>query len=116
MACSCMAEVPRGTSAMQQQVAIFIKYMLKTIKIVVKGKVQGVFFRKHTQEKAQILGVKGYVKNAFDGSVEVIATGDHSSLKKLIDWVKKGPTMARVDLVEIIALPIVKGFDDFKII
>ena len=90
--------------------------MLKTIKIIVKGQVQGVFFRKHTQEKAEKLNVKGYVKNLSDGSVEIFATSDRNNLKRLIDWSKKGPRSAQVNSVEIIALPIIKEFKDFEIL
>ena len=50
------------------------------------GRVQGVFFRANTQRKAQELGVTGWVRNADDGSVEVIFEGEDKTVNKLIEW------------------------------
>ncbi|MEM6845103.1 MAG: acylphosphatase [Bacteroidota bacterium] len=67
--------------------------------IQVTGKVQGVFFRASTQEKAQSLGVRGWVKNEADGSVLIRAEGDEANLQKLIEWCHQGSTHARVQQV-----------------
>jgi acylphosphatase len=72
-----------------------------TYSIIVTGKVQGVFYRQSTKEKAIAIGVKGIVKNETDGSVKIIATGSKEQLDKLIEWCRQGPPKARVDTVTI---------------
>lgn len=67
----------------------------------VSGWVQGVFYRYSTREQAQILGLKGWVKNLNDGRVEAIIEGEKKQVEKLINWCHKGPPGARVDNVEI---------------
>jgi acylphosphatase len=74
---------------------------LKRIRAVVKGRVQGVFFRSHTQEKALALGLAGWVRNRPDGSVETVAEGDVDRLEQFHQWLHHGPPAARVDLVEV---------------
>jgi acylphosphatase len=61
--------------------------------------VQGVFFRHSTRIEAERLGVDGMASNLADGSVEVIAHGDAAALDALHDWLKRGPSQARVDAV-----------------
>ena len=68
--------------------------------IKVSGVVQGVNFRYYIQEKAQALSLSGWVKNAFDGGVEVMAEGHKEKLERLLEWAKKGPSFAQVDRVE----------------
>lgn len=67
----------------------------------VTGKVQGVFFRTATRDRAQSLGVTGYAKNLDDGRVEVLACGGAEQVTALIDWLWEGPPFARVDKVEV---------------
>ena len=71
------------------------------IRIKVYGLVQGVFFRFNTKEKAKELGLKGWVKNMEDGSVEILVEGNEEKIKELIEWCKSGPGMARVDKVDV---------------
>ena len=87
---------------------------MKTIRIVVSGKVQGVYFRQSTKEMAQQLGITGTVKNLSNGSVEVIATGIGQQLQLLADWCHQGPPRARVDDVQTSLLPY-EQFTDFKV-
>jgi acylphosphatase len=68
--------------------------------MIIKGKVQGVFFRARTKEKAQSLGVTGWVQNRADGSVEILATGKDAALQDLIQWCHRGPSNARVSEVQ----------------
>lgn len=75
--------------------------MISTVKLVVSGRVQGVFFRKATKQKADALGVFGTVTNRDDGCVEIIAHADADSLTPFIAWCHKGPIAARVDAVKI---------------
>ena len=66
----------------------------------IKGKVQGVFFRARTKDKAEELGVKGWVRNTTDGDVEVMAQGSPGLLNQLEDWCRQGPSRAEVDSLE----------------
>ncbi len=70
------------------------------IHCIVRGRVQGVFYRASTQKVAQGLGLHGGVSNLPDGSVEVIAWGEHDALEKLREWLREGPPLARVEAVE----------------
>ena len=81
----------------------------------VTGAVQGVFFRASTQEKAQQLGLKGWVKNLSDGRVEVMACGREENLKKLCVWLKQGPPMAVVADVEITDVTSAETFRQFEV-
>lgn len=74
---------------------------MRRVKIVVAGRVQGVYFRYFTENKAKELDIFGSVRNLDDGRVEVIAEADSASLEKFIRWCHKGPITARVDKVEI---------------
>ena len=69
-------------------------------KIRVRGKVQGVYFRAYTQQKALELGVRGIVKNEPDGSVYIEAEGDENSMNSFFSWCKQGPPAAIVKDVE----------------
>jgi len=73
--------------------------MPQTISIIITGKVQGVFYRQSTKEKAIELKITGTVKNVADGSVHIIATGTSAHLDALVDWCWKGPRSARVTSV-----------------
>ena len=66
----------------------------------VSGKVQGVFFRAATQQKAFELGVTGYAKNLRDGRVEVLACGAQEAVDQLASWLWEGSPPAQVDNVE----------------
>ncbi|MBT4823753.1 acylphosphatase [Candidatus Woesearchaeota archaeon] len=70
-------------------------------KIIIKGHVQGVFYRENTKKLAKALGLKGYVKNKFDGSVKIVVSGEENKIKKLIKWCKHGPMHATVENVEV---------------
>jgi acylphosphatase len=63
---------------------------------VVRGYVQGVFFRAATQQAARSLGLKGWVRNCPDGCVELVACGNVVQLDALEAWLAKGPSEARV--------------------
>lgn len=74
-------------------------------RFIVTGRVQGVFFRASTRERALQLGVAGYAKNRPDGSVEVIVSGSREALDELDGWLHHGPPAARVEAVRREALP-----------
>ncbi|MGH8494692.1 MAG: acylphosphatase [Gammaproteobacteria bacterium] len=66
----------------------------------VTGRVQGVFFRASTAERARALGIAGWAKNLPDGRVEVLACGTEEAVESLTDWLRRGPSGARVERVE----------------
>jgi acylphosphatase len=79
---------------------------MKRVRAIVSGRVQGVWYRAHTQEKAQEMGVVGYVRNCADGTVEIVAEGEEHRVEALLDWAREGPPMAQVaDLSEEILSP-----------
>ena len=73
----------------------------KRIHAIVSGLVQGVWFRRHTVDWANELGLKGFAKNLPDGSVEVVAEGSEISLKKLVEKLKLGPPAAKVEKIDL---------------
>jgi acylphosphatase len=73
---------------------------LKQLQVIVRGRVQGVYFRASTQREARRLGLVGWVKNRGDGSVEIVAEGEEVAIRELYGWAQKGPSAARVDRVE----------------
>ena len=83
-------------------------------RIKIKGKVQGVFFRKSTQEKALELGISGWVQNELDGSVLTEIEGPATAIAQMEQWLRTGPERARVDEV-IIVEGAVKGYDNFQV-
>ena len=68
---------------------------------VVRGRVQGVYFRQGTLEQAQALGLSGWVTNRRDGSVAVVAEGSQHMLERLLAWLHSGPPMAYVEGVDV---------------
>jgi len=73
---------------------------LERLHAVVHGDVQGVGFRYFVQRKAQQLGLRGWVRNNDDGTVEVVAEGERGALEQLKRALDEGPRMARVDKVD----------------
>ncbi len=80
----------------------------------VKGRVQGVFYRRATQQQALNLGLTGRVFNVGDGSVEVTACGEAEALDRLEEWLWEGPPRAQVEDVDVWTVPF-KPFTDFLI-
>lgn len=89
--------------------------MLVTYSIIISGKVQGVFYRQSTKEKAITIGITGTVENLPGGQVKIIATGTKEQMESLLDWCKQGPPKAVVTSVEISELSL-QSFDRFSII
>lgn len=74
---------------------------MKRLQAIVRGLVQGVNFRYYTRERARSLGLTGYVRNRWDGTVEVVAEGPEEALHSLLSWLHVGPSLARVSAVEV---------------
>ena len=89
-------------------------FFMVTKEIIVRGKVQGVFFRASAKEAADKLGLTGRVKNLPDGAVWLVVSGPEEQVNKMTAWCKDGPRRARVDelIIHEIATP---GYSDFQI-
>ncbi|MDD9940880.1 MAG: acylphosphatase [Myxococcales bacterium] len=72
----------------------------KRIHLVVRGRVQDVYFRASTLREARRLGLTGWVRNRADGAVEMVAEGEEDQVKDLLAWAQTGPSTARVDKVD----------------
>lgn len=86
------------------------------IKVKITGRVQGVCFRAGTKKEADRLGLKGWVKNQSDGSVEAVFEGDPAAVTQMADWCRKGPFPARVDQLQTEIQKTVSGFTRFDIL
>jgi acylphosphatase len=81
----------------------------------VRGRVQGVFFRAETRDRARSLGLAGWVRNCSDGTVEAVFEGDSERVRSMVDWCKRGPSGAYVDGVDVEwAEP--EGEPDFRVV
>ncbi len=85
------------------------------VRVIIEGRVQGVFFRHHTQETAFRFGVKGWVKNRRDGRVEAIFEGDKDRVDQIIQWCRRGPSEARVTEVHVNWEVYTGEFEDFSV-
>lgn len=88
--------------------------MLQTISIIVSGKVQGVYFRHSTREKAKEIGITGFSQNRPDNTVFIVATGTKEQLDKLVAWCHTGPPKAQVTDVTVEQTPF-QPFEEFVI-
>lgn len=84
-------------------------------RIIVTGKVQGVYFRQTARDIARKLGVHGFVMNREDGTVYIEAVGGEESLTLLADWCRKGPVLAKVTDVEVSFTDIHERYQGFDI-
>ncbi len=84
-------------------------------KFIVKGHVQGVGFRYFVYRKAIELGLRGYAKNLYDGSVEVVAGGNEKSVNELYSLLQKGPSRSLVSSVEIDNTDYTEKYSGFEI-
>ncbi|HEX4376488.1 MAG TPA: acylphosphatase [Steroidobacteraceae bacterium] len=62
----------------------------------VRGRVQGVYYRASAQQRARLAGIVGHARNLADGSVEVLAYGDHAAIEQFVAWLWQGSSAARV--------------------
>ena len=85
------------------------------VHVFIYGRVQGVFYRVNTKNKANELGLKGWVRNRYDGSVEALFEGDKDIVDKMISWCKKGPRLSIVEGVKINYEDYTGEYDNFII-
>ena len=84
-------------------------------RFVVSGRVQGVGFRYFTQDRARLEGLTGVARNLPDGRVEIVAEGDEASLVRLERSIRRGPSHASVEHVEVDALAATGGYVGFTV-
>ena len=72
----------------------------RRVRLIIRGRVQGVWYQGSAQEIARRLGLTGWVRNQIDGSVELVAEGESSALNALKAWCREGPPLARVQEVQ----------------
>jgi acylphosphatase len=70
-------------------------------RVRVRGRVQGVFFRVETRDRAHSLGLTGWVRNCDDGSLEAVFEGDRPRVESMLDWCGRGPAGAHVEDVDV---------------
>jgi acylphosphatase len=74
---------------------------MKTHRLRIHGRVQGVWFRESMRVEAERLNVTGWVRNMPDGAVEAVIQGPAGAVDAMIEWARSGPPLARVDRVEL---------------
>jgi len=88
--------------------------MKSSVHVKISGIVQGVWFRASTKQKAEQLGINGWVKNTSDGCVEAIFEGEESLVNEMIKWCYKGPPLAKVYDVKVTKNESIEEFDNFS--
>ena len=83
---------------------------MPTIHLLIKGKVQGVFYRASAKEMAEQLHIKGWIRNTSEGEVELMATAEREQLDQFIHWCRQGPSGAKVE--DVIVSP--RGTETFS--
>jgi acylphosphatase len=89
--------------------------MKAALHLLIKGRVQGVGYRYYAQHSAAALGITGYVRNQPDGAVEIVAEGDEEALNELVNVLRKGPSFAFVEDVEVRKMPAEGTFTHFGV-
>ncbi len=84
--------------------------------VYVRGRVQGVFFRASTRDRAQSCGTKGWVRNCPEGSVEAVFEGRKDAVDTMVNWCRKGPSGALVKEIDVCWGDFTGEFDEFSIV
>ena len=91
------------------------KDVIGTCRLIISGKVQGVWYRASAKDKALSLGLKGRVWNEANGDVGAIVQGDENVVHEFIAWCKEGPPLAKVDGVKVERVEEKDVYEDFSI-
>lgn len=83
--------------------------------ICVSGRVQGVFFREHTRKWATSLGLTGWARNTEDGQVEITVEGERDTIERLLELLRLGSPLSRVDFLDVDWEVYTGEFQDFRI-
>ena len=78
----------------------------KRVRVLVSGRVQGVFYREYLRRRAAALAVSGWVKNLPDGRVEAVFEGEEEAVREAVDYAREGPPFARVSGLRATAEPV----------
>jgi acylphosphatase len=73
---------------------------MRRVRVRLSGRVQGVFFRASCAERADELGLSGWIRNVPGGDVEAVFEGTESAVAQMLSWCREGPPLARVDRIE----------------
>lgn len=84
--------------------------------VYIRGRVQGVFFRASTRDKARAFGVQGWVKNCLDGRVEAAFEGEKDAIDAMVRWCRKGPAGAFVEHIEVCWEEYTGEFCEFSVV
>ena len=106
---------PQDTLSKDENVTVNNYFSNIRAHLIISGKVQGVYFRKYTQEISIKNKVSGWVRNLKNGDVECILEGLSSNVEKVIEWCHTGPKNSRVDKIDIHYETYTGEFQDFKI-
>ena len=87
---------------------------MTTVQVIISGRVQGVFFRASTQEKAQSLGLSGWVRNREDGTVEALFQGNDVAINSILTWCQIGSPASRVSSVDTETITDAKRYHGFE--
>jgi len=88
---------------------------IKTYRLTVSGRVQGVGYRYFVEDSALLLGIKGFVRNTHGNKVEIVCQGDEKTLEQFFTSVKKGPPFARVDAIIEDKISSAENYSSFEI-
>lgn len=91
------------------------KTAMKTMHVIVTGRVQGVYFRDYTRRQAQALNLAGWVRNLPDGTVEALISGNEKQVQQMIDWFATGSPMSQVTGVDASEIEPAESFSQFAI-
>jgi acylphosphatase len=84
---------------------------MKIVRLAIHGRVQGVGFRYFVEKEAEVSGLEGWARNRRDGSVEVVLAGDGAFVDSMIEALRRGPPVSRVDNIDVEAA----SADDLKL-
>lgn len=87
---------------------------MSAYRLLIRGKVQGVFYRESAKREALRLGVRGWIRNLEDSSVEAIVEGTDEQIQSFIAWAKQGPPLAQVREV-LVSEVAESGFQTFEV-
>jgi acylphosphatase len=88
---------------------------MRSVRVFISGRVQGVAFRHYTVKTARSLNLRGWVSNLSDGRVEAVIEGDDAPVDAMLAWCEKGPPLAHVTSVDVQEEPFSGQYEDFKI-
>ena len=86
------------------------------VRVVIEGRVQGVFFRASTRDEARARGLTGWVRNLPDGRVAALFEGDRRMVENMLAWCRQGPPYSYVAHVEVEWQPALGDMTDFRIV